>query len=89
MGRRSSASAVSSPALSMRIFLGIFVRAAQYTQRGLTRSTMLSQLPPNLDYRFVTCGGANTRLSTAHEPDVLVLNVSNNVAGKGLCGGFV
>ena len=72
------------------MFLGIFTRVAQYEHRALMRSTMLSISPlarlGTVEHRFVVCG-TNAYSATADERrDVLVLNVSNNVAGRGMCG---
>jgi hypothetical protein len=73
--------------IKLRVFLGIFTRVSQYTHRTLMRVTMLAAPPPGLEYRFVVCGtGHSTRTSVANEHDVLQLNVSNQVAGRGFCG---
>ena len=77
-------------AAALRVFLGIFTRVSQYEHRALMRATMLSILPSaavgSIEYRFVVCG-TNAFSATADERrDVLVLNVSNNVAGRGMCG---
>jgi hypothetical protein len=74
----------------VRVFLGIFTRVAQYEHRALMRSTMLSIAPPALlgsvEHKFEVCG-TNAHSATADERrDVLVLNVSNTVAGRGMCG---
>lgn len=79
-----------SRASALRVFLGIFTRVAQYEHRALMRATMLALVPsPQLgvvESRFVVCG-TNAWASTADERrDVLVLNVSNSVPGRGMCG---
>jgi hypothetical protein len=95
--RRPSRSNDEAPPL--RVFLGIFTRAAQYEHRALMRATMLGVPGPEalhassplaglrVTHRFVVCGarGDSTRNATANEQDVLLLRISNNGPG-GACG---
>ena len=74
----------------VRLFLGIFCRPNQYAHRALMRATMLSfapSAPGAFDHRFVVCGAArSTRAAVANEDDILILNVSNLLPGRGFCG---
>ena len=76
----------------MRILIGIFCRLAQRDARALLRSTMLALAAPppsTVDYRFVACSSsasAQQRFVYDEPSDVLILNISNSVSGRGICG---